>query len=169
MWSNNQSGKLLFSPERLNLTNTSIDVLEGMNLTALAKNIALTHFASHEIDVFADKNMIKAILRNLLSNAIKFTEEGGKINVFIEQNGSNAVLTVSDNGVGIESERIPRLFDIAKDKTSIGTANEKGTGLGLLLCKDFVEKHNGKIWVESEYKKGSSFKFSIPILKYEYN
>lgn len=169
MWSNNQSGKLLFNPERFNLTNTSIDVLEGMNFTAFAKSIALTHFASHEIDVCADKNMIKAILRNLISNAIKFTEEGGKINVFIEHRDSNAVLTVTDNGVGIESSRVSKLFDISENRTTIGTAKEKGTGLGLLLCKDFVEKHGGKIWVESEYKKGSRFKFSIPILKHEVN
>lgn len=169
MWSNNQSGKLLFNPERFNLTNTSIDVLEGMNFTAFAKSIALTHFASHEIDVFADKYMVKAILRNLISNAIKFTQEGGKINVFIEQRDSNAVLTVADNGVGIESSRVSKLFDISENRTTIGTANEKGTGLGLLLCKDFVEKHDGRIWVESEYEKGSSFKFSIPILKQDDN
>jgi len=169
MWSNNQSGKLLFNSERFNLTNTSIDVLEGMNFTAFAKSITLTHFASHEIDVCADKNMIKAILRNLISNAIKFTGEGGKINVYIEQRDSNAVLTVSDNGVGIEQDRISKLFNIEKDRTTVGTANERGTGLGLLLCKDFVEKHGGNIWVESEYKKGSSFKFSIPITTQEEN
>jgi signal transduction histidine kinase len=163
LWTNNQSGKLLFNPEKLNLTNTSIDVLEGMNFTAFAKSITLTHFASNEIDVYADKNMIKAILRNLISNAIKFTKSGGKVNVFIEQNNSNAVLTVSDNGVGIESDRFSKLFDISQNRTTNGTANEKGTGLGLLLCKDFVEKHGGEIWVESEFNKGSSFKFSIPI------
>ncbi len=163
MWSNSQSGKLLFNPEQFNLTAMSLDVLETMNFNAFAKNISLTHFASHEIDIFADKNMIKAILRNLVSNAIKFTGEGGRINVFIEQHNSNAVLSVADNGVGIESERIPKLFDIAKDRTRVGTANEKGTGLGLLLCKDFIEMHGGKIWVDSEYKKGSNFRFSIPL------
>ena len=163
MWFNSQSGKLLFNSERFNLTATSIDVLEAMNFNAFAKNILLTHFASHEIAVYADKNMIKAILRNLVSNAIKFTEEGGKINVFIEHHDSNAVLSVSDNGIGIESEQIPKLFDIAKDRTRVGTANEKGTGLGLLLCKDFIEKHGGKIWVDSEYMKGSNFRFSIPL------
>ena len=106
--------------------------------------------------------MIKAVLRNLISNAIKFTNNNGVIKLSAVQINSNVVISVSDNGIGIEPERLTRLFDLSHYSSTIGTANETGTGLGLLLCKEFVEKHGGKIWVESELGKGSVFYFNIP-------
>ena len=105
--------------------------------------------------------MLKTILRNLVSNAIKFTNNGGTINIKARTNNSNVTISVSDNGIGIPPENLTKLFDISEVLTTKGTAEETGTGLGLLLCKEFVEKHGGKIWVESEVGKGSDFKFTL--------
>ena len=97
-----------------------------------------------------------------MSNAIKFTKVGGTININVEENSKNITISVSDNGVGIAPGDLTKLFNISEVFSTRGTANEKGTGLGLLLCKEFVEKHGGKIWVESEVGKGSDFKFTLP-------
>jgi CheY-like chemotaxis protein len=109
----------------------------------------------------ADGDMLKAVLRNLVSNAIKFTNPNGIIKISVEQIDSNVLFSVSDNGIGIKPERLEHIFEISHTSTS-GTANENGTGLGLLICKEFVEKHGGKIWVKSEMGKGSVFYFNIP-------
>jgi signal transduction histidine kinase len=107
--------------------------------------------------------MLKTIILNLVSNAIKFTNSGGRININAEENSGNVIISVSDNGVGITPDNLAKLFDISEIITTKGTAKETGTGLGLLLCKEFVEKHGGKIWVESEVGKGSDFKFTLPV------
>jgi signal transduction histidine kinase len=107
--------------------------------------------------------MLKTVLRNLVSNAIKFTNNDGAININAEENSGDVKISVSDNGIGINPDNMTKLFDISKIQTTTGTAKEKGTGLGLVLCKEFVEKHGGKIWVESEYGKGSEFKFTMPV------
>jgi two-component system sensor histidine kinase/response regulator len=109
--------------------------------------------------------MIKTILRNLVSNAIKFTESGGAINIDAKENSGNITISVSDNGIGIKPDNLKKLFDISEVLTTPGTAKETGTGLGLLLCKEFVEKHGGKIWAESEIGKGSVFRFTLPIFQ----
>ena len=106
--------------------------------------------------------MLKTLLRNLVSNAIKFTNHGGSININAEENFENVTISVSDNGIGISSYNLAKLLDISQVLTTKGTAKETGTGLGLLLCKEFVEKHGGKIWIESEVGKGSDFKFTLP-------
>ena len=106
--------------------------------------------------------MLKTILRNLVCNAIKFTNINGEINLSAKQNQGEIEITVSDNGVGINKDVIDNLFKIDSNFTSKGTQEEKGSGLGLILCKEFVEKHGGKIWVESEKGKGSDFKFTLP-------
>jgi signal transduction histidine kinase len=126
------------------------------------KSITIRAINTENTLVFADINMLNTILRNLISNAIKFTNNGGLIIVYAQQNNSDITVTVSDNGVGIPNDVKAQLFDITKTHSSKGTANEKGTGLGILLCKEFVEKHGGKIWVESEVGKGSEFKFTLP-------
>jgi signal transduction histidine kinase len=113
--------------------------------------------------------MIKTVLRNFISNAIKFTEAKDEVNVYAERSYSGIEITVSDNGVGMNQETQNRLFSLEINQTAKGTANEKGSGLGLLLCKEFVEKHGGTIWVESELGKGSNFKFSLPLNTSEYN
>jgi signal transduction histidine kinase len=111
--------------------------------------------------VFADSDMLKTILRNLVSNSIKFTPPHGKINIKTENNPDFITISVCDNGVGIDPQILPKLFDISEVITTKGTDGETGTGLGLLLCKGFVEKHGGKIWAESEPGKGSEFKFTL--------
>jgi signal transduction histidine kinase len=107
--------------------------------------------------------MYKTVIRNLLSNAVKFTNPGGKIQIFSQIDQGMAVITVSDNGIGINEDDIPKLWDITTSYSRPGTSNEKGTGIGLTLCKEFVEKHGGRIWVESVPGKGSDFRFSLPV------
>jgi PAS domain S-box-containing protein len=162
LWTHSQSGKIPFEPQKLNFIDICQEVLEIHKPNAIAKEITVNHSATEGITVFADINMLKTILRNLVSNAIKFTRPGGKINIFAQKNNKIVTISVSDNGIGIAPERINKLFSISKTITTKGTEDESGTGLGLLLCKEFVEKHGGKIWVESELEKGSTFKFSIP-------
>lgn len=124
---------------------------------------------SNEIDihnmVFVDEFMITTVIRNLVSNAIKFTENNGTIRVCAEKNDKNITVSIIDSGVGMSEETKNKLFRIDSNITTLGTANEKGSGLGLILCKEFIEIHGGKIWVQSELNKGSKFKFTLPYIK----
>jgi signal transduction histidine kinase len=163
MWARTQQGKIPFNPQKLSFTDIIKDTIEILRPSADAKNITLINFTEDQMHVFADIDMLKTVLRNLVSNAIKFTNNGGTININAEENFENVTISVSDNGIGIPPDNLTKLFDIAQILTTTGTAKETGTGLGLLLCKEFVEKHGGKIWVESEVGKGSDFKFTLPI------
>ena len=163
MWARTQQGSIPFKPQNLSLSATCENILEILNPNAKAKNITINHSATEHITVFADDDMLKAILRNLVSNAIKFTNKNGAININATQTDSNVTISISDNGIGIKPNNLVKLFDISQVLTTKGTSGETGTGLGLLLCKEFVEKHGGKIWVESEVGKGSDFKFTLPI------
>jgi len=126
------------------------------------KNIELKLNIGENVVVMADKDMFWLLVRNLLSNAIKFTKPGGHIEINSGMEGDMAVIEIKDDGVGIESEYIGKLFKLDSHYTTEGTNNESGSGLGLILCKDIIEKHSGKIWVESEIGKGSSFMFTLP-------
>ena len=161
VWANAQSGKLAFNPQKLNLKTIYTLVVETLNPIANEKNITINYFEEKDLIVFADTNMLQTILRNLISNAIKFTNKGGKINISAIKSDSFVTVTVSDNGIGIEYSNIGKIFDLTKIYSTKGTAEEKGTGLGLILCKEFVEIHGGNIWVESEIGKGSKFHFSL--------
>jgi PAS domain S-box-containing protein len=163
MWAKTQQGSIVFKPQNLSLSTTFRNSLEILNPSADAKNILINCSEVDHLDVFADADMLKTVLRNLVSNAIKFTNNGGKINISATQSDSNVTISVSDNGVGIPHENLAKLFDITEVFTTKGTAGETGTGLGLLLCKEFVGRHQGKIWVESEVGKGSDFKFTLPV------
>ncbi len=166
LWINSQSGKLPFVPIIFKISELISATVYTMKFLADTKEIEINYSSNDEIIVFADMEMIKTVLRNLVSNAIKFTRQKGKIDINVAISDYNAVITVSDNGVGIDSNNINELFDISKNNSSkLGTANEPGTGLGLILCKEFVEKNNGQIWVESELEKGSKFSFTIPLYK----
>jgi len=165
IWTQSQSGKLPYEPQKLNFSDICADAVEVLKLTANEKNITINQFVAEVIIVYADINMLKTVLRNLVSNAIKFTNLGGRIDIYAEKTQSNIIISVSDEGIGIAPEILNKLFDITQIHSTIGTADEKGTGLGLLLCKEFVEKHDGKIWVESELGKGSKFKLSLPLYK----
>jgi Signal transduction histidine kinase len=163
MWARTQQGKIPFKPQILSFRDICLDILKTLNPTANAKGITINYSALDEINVFADIDMFKTVLRNLISNAIKFTNNGGTININAEQTNSNITISVSDNGIGIAPDDLTKLFDMSEIISTKGTGEETGTGLGLLLCKGFVEKHGGKIWVESEVRKGSDFKFTLPI------
>jgi signal transduction histidine kinase len=162
LWARSQSGKLEFKPEIIDFVKTCNEAVDSIMGSAHSKNIEVKYSGTGTIDVYADKNMIKAVLRNLVSNAIKFTNPGGQINIQTDLSSAKLSVTVSDTGVGIVPERISKLFDISDIVSTTGTSMEKGTGLGLLLCKDFVEKHGGTIKVESTPGKGSDFKFTLP-------
>jgi signal transduction histidine kinase len=163
MWARAQSGKIPFNPQILNFRDICLDIFEILNSNVNAKNITINYSAPDEINVYADIDMLKAVLRNLVSNAIKFTNNGGAININAEENFGNVTISVSDNGIGIKPDDLTKLFDISQVRTTTGTSEETGTGLGLLICKEFVEKLQGKIWVESKVGKGSDFKFTLPV------
>ena len=161
-WSNTQTGKMEYNPEYIDLVVLIKEATALLSEGAQQKSIAILTQLSHNITVFADKAMISTILRNLISNALKFTHPDGKITISARQNRSELIVSVSDNGVGISKKTIENLFTFEESRSAMGTQREQGTGLGLLLCKEFVSKHGGKIWVESELGKGSTFYFTIP-------
>jgi signal transduction histidine kinase len=164
-WAKSQTGQISFKPEKINLLSIIQEIIESSNLMAKIKNISLNLIQSEEIEAYADANMVKTVLRNLISNAIKFTNPGGNINVNGISEQNQVEISISDNGIGMNDETRKKLFDISSNITFLGTTKEKGSGLGLVLCKEFVERLGGHIWVESEEGKGSDFRFSLPLNK----
>lgn len=162
LWASVQSKKITYSPCFTDLSVFMTEVKEILEPVARFKNITLENKTKEELMAYVDIYMFKAVLRNLISNAIKFTNEHGKIEISASQIGSETVVRVDDNGVGMNQETIDSLFSISPAISYIGTANEIGTGLGLKLCKDFIDKHGGKIWVKSEIDKGTTVYFSLP-------
>ena len=161
-WSRSQTGSLIQKIEKHNLKSIVDNVLGIYTELAKNKNIKLQSSIISDIQVFCDINMTKTVLRNLISNAIKFTKVDGIISLNCIKLESMVEIHISDSGVGIDPENIPFLFSLEKNITTSGTKGERGTGLGLMLCKDFIEKQWGKIWVESEAGNGSIFKFTLP-------
>ncbi len=161
-WARSQTGRIEFKPENLDLAAQINSAVELLNDYALQKSISITRNLPASLPVLADKAMIETILRNLISNAIKFTSPGGKITITAESKKKEVVVSVSDNGVGIEKENLEKLFRIDHSHSTPGTQRETGTGLGLLICKEFVDLHGGRIWVNSESGKGSTFYFALP-------
>jgi len=161
-WSRSQTGRMEFSREYIELGALINEVIELLGESAHLKSITIIRELPRNMLVFADKAMISTILRNLISNAIKFTYPGGKIVISSDKKPDELMISISDNGIGIKKEVIDKLFRIDETYIAPGTQEEKGTGLGLILCKEFIEKHGGKIWVESEVDKGSTFYFTIP-------
>ncbi len=161
-WANSQLNNTVFSPvnQKINLAvENNIILLES---TASKKNISINNNISDDVIAMFDLNLISTVIRNLIANAIKFTSENGTITINVEQNESQTIVSIIDNGIGVCPERLETIFEDTYFETTLGTNNEKGSGLGLKLCKYIIEQHNGKIWVESESEKGSSFIFSIP-------
>jgi len=161
-WAQSQTGKLDFNPKVINLNNIIKQTISLLQPLADNKNIKLGIESPGEMNIFGDEEMIKMVLRNLIVNGIKFTNSGGEINITIINYDHHTEIAVEDNGVGIDKEKISNLFSIENPGSSVGTEGEKGTGIGLILCKEFVEKHGGKIRVESIQNKGSKFIFTIP-------
>ena len=161
-WSRSQTGRMEFSPESIDIEQLFNEVIELLNDSARNKSITISKKLEQNTTFLADKAMIGTVLRNLISNAIKFTNPNGSIVVSSEQKQDELMVTVSDDGVGIEENAIESLFRIENNQSTTGTQNEEGTGFGLILCKEFLDKHRGKIWVESEPNHGSKFHFTIP-------
>ncbi|MBT8383791.1 MAG: PAS domain S-box protein, partial [Ignavibacteria bacterium] len=162
-WSRLQTGRFDTDKTSIELVQL-IDEVKNLYISiAITKGIKIDTDVSRDVVVFADRYMIESILRNLISNAIKFTDTGGKVKIEVSTMSKFAQVSVSDNGVGISKENISSLFKIDEQYRTDGTANEKGTGLGLILCKEFIENNNGTISVESVEGKGSSFIITIPL------
>lgn len=161
-WSKTQSGLIEFNPEYVDLDEIVDDVLQLFLLNAKRKNIDLIKNIKRPLFPFADKKMLRTILRNLISNAIKFTHSGGQITISAKSSKGYVQVSISDTGVGIEKEVLNLLFKTDSHYTSMGTDGEKGTGFGLILCKDFVERNGGKIWIDSVPKKGTKVHFTLP-------
>jgi two-component system sensor histidine kinase ChiS len=165
-WARNQTGALLCRPKAIDLGHLIPETVSAYTINAKKKNIDISCHIEKETVAYADHNMVRTVLRNLVSNAIKFTDKGGDIQV--KANGKNGFIEIAvfDSGVGIQRERKDSLFKIGKNWSTKGTGKEHGTGLGLILCKEFVEKNNGTIWVESPPQggngKGSVFRFTLP-------
>jgi len=162
-WANSQRKVTTVYRENINLNVITHQCVELLRLAANAKNISIKNEVTKNCAVFADKDMITTVLRNILQNAIKFTNSGGEITISSEMKEENCKITVTDNGIGIKTELHDKIFSVAPNLTTIGTANERGTGLGLLICKEFIEQNKGNLWVESEVGKGSKFHFELPI------
>ncbi len=162
-WSMSQTGSIQFKPLELNLLSVIQKCLLVLENQVANKKIILINEIDKEINVKADYNMLKIIIRNLITNAVKYSHSGSKITIKSEFNRENEIeISVKDEGVGIPEDEITKLFRIDTKYSTSGTSNEFGTGLGLILCKEFVEKHDGKIWVESKLNSGSTFKFTLP-------
>lgn len=144
------------------LITAELNYIDLLRNIADKKSIVICDESSDDVMAIFDLTLISIVIRNLLANAIKFTPINGEITIKIEQDKYQTLVSVKDSGVGISDDRIENLFDDTTFEPTFGTDREKGSGLGLKLCKYFIEKHNGKIWVESEVDKGSKFTFSIP-------
>jgi PAS domain S-box-containing protein len=162
LWSQLQTDRINFAPEKFELSKILNEIILLFTNNAEQKSITISKEFPMDLTLYADKEMISTILRNLISNAIKFTMPGGQIVVSVERKPEELIFKISDNGIGIAKEKVEKLIQFDENHTTPGTLNEKGTGLGLILCKEFIEKHNGKIWIESKTGAGSQFYFTIP-------
>ena len=161
-WSMSQRGNIQYNPVLFNIYDVVKECLLVTENQINNKKVQIHLNIDNHSNMIADYNMIKTVFRNLITNAIKYSNEGGNIFIASEIKTNEIILTVKDEGVGIEKEDLVKLFQIDKKYTTPGTANEQGTGLGLILCKEFIQKNNGKMEVESEINKGTTFKISIP-------
>jgi PAS domain S-box-containing protein len=160
-WSRSQAGSMIFQPEKINLKEQINKNHASLLEFACGKKVNLNFDIASDTQVYADKNMLDTVLRNLINNALKFTPEGGKVTVSTKRDNGSVIISVKDTGVGIKKSDFDKLFRTDIKFSQPGTNHEGGTGLGLLLCKEFVEKHGGTLWVESEEDKGSTFYFSL--------
>jgi signal transduction histidine kinase len=161
-WSRSQTGNIDYKAEVFDvhaLLESNVELLKGQ---ALNKSITLRNDSKTSMEVRAHKNSVNTVIRNLISNSIKFTPRNGEIVLGVDSNVSEVIVSVTDNGVGMSDEVVRKLFRIDTKHTTKGTAEEKGTGLGLILCKEFIDKNGGRIWVSSTINKGSTFYFALP-------
>ncbi|MCX6164081.1 MAG: PAS domain-containing sensor histidine kinase, partial [Ignavibacteriae bacterium] len=161
-WTGSQTGRIKAFPEMIYVIELIYSVIKIFKDSAKSKNIVLYSNVIEDLFINADRNMVMTILRNFVSNAIKFTKREGQIVLDAKENDKEVIISVTDSGVGIAKEDISKLFRIDSTFSTKGTEKEKGTGLGLIICKEFTEKNNGTIKVESEVGKGSTFKLILP-------
>jgi signal transduction histidine kinase len=162
-WSRSQIGRLDFTPKPFDIASVLTVNQLLLHGQAEDKKIKIIYENPSPMMVHAHHNSIDTVVRNLISNAIKFTPEGGTITLQLEPSGRDARVSIIDTGVGIKESAINELFKVGTHHSSVGTAKEKGTGLGLMLCKDFIENNKGTIGVESKVGKGSTFYFTVPL------
>jgi signal transduction histidine kinase len=163
IWARMQTGNILFNPVQFDLYPTCKDVTDTIFPVSSAKGISIEINIEGSINLLADMEMVKTILRNLVANAIKYSQPESRIIIRAMQKDLIALIEVEDTGVGMTTDEVKQLFSSVGTKSTPGTSNEKGSGLGLIICKDFVEKCGGKIWVESTMEKGSIFSFTLPV------
>jgi len=161
-WAISQNGNIEFKPSSINLLIIVKNIQELLKIHSQNKKIKLKTDVPPDAFIYADKNMIETVVRNLVSNAIKFTEEGGEVSIHYDENKTCHLIIVKDNGTGMNERTIKNLFNIGEKVKMVGTAKEPGSGLGLILVKEFVEAHDGSIEVTSELGVGSQFTISIP-------
>ena len=161
-WTISQNEEKNFKPVRIHLYSLLKSELENIKFSATQKQITLNQSVPLNLNVTADSEMFKTILRNLITNAIKYTNAGGEVNISASESGQFVEIVVRDTGIGMSQETQRKLFKIDSFSSKAGTNNERGTGLGLILCKEFVKMHGGIIHVESEPGKGSIFRFTLP-------
>ena len=161
-WAKSQSGQISFKTEKTGISSVIHEILELSMSIAQTKGISIKVSVEDEIEVNSDKKILKTVFRNLISNAIKYSKPGGNITISAIDEENQIKIIISDSGVGMDAKTLENLFGITTNTPLPGTLNEKGSGFGLVLCKEFVEKLGGKIWVESEQGKGSNFMFTIP-------
>ena len=163
LWVKSQSGKLELNIEQFDFKQESTDAVQSIEYMAIKKGIQTDIIETESISLSADLNIFKTVLRNLISNAIKFTNQNGHIIISAEKQEQSILITVSDNGIGMDEKVVDTLWEIDNNYSSPGTNGETGTGFGLKLCKELIERHGGKIWAESAPGEGSKFSFSLPI------
>ncbi len=162
-WSRVQTGRMSYNPAPISFLPVVDGVIRLLNASAIQKSITIAVGTAEDSKILADKAMVSTVLRNLISNAIKFTKPGGRVSVNAIRKKDILQVEVSDTGVGMNKDLADKLFKFDESVSKPGTHNEKGTGLGMILCKEFVLKHHGEIWVESKPGKGSSFFFTLPL------
>lgn len=162
-WARNQQGRMVYKPKPISLNSLIHETYALLDGVARNKSITLKTSLMEDFTIFSDKNAVKTILRNLISNAIKFTNPNGSIKISVKnKNADFVILSVSDNGVGMDKETTENLFSKNKTEPRWGTKGEKGVGLGLVITREFVEKHGGEIWVESKVGEGTTFYLTLP-------
>jgi len=167
-WSQIQYGAIPFNPEAVQLSLVAGESIELIHEFAKSKGIEITYEIPDNSVVFADSNMLQTIIRNLISNAVKFTPKGGRVNLSAKATDDKYIeISIKDSGIGMNQTLINNLFRLDIKTNRTGTEGEPSSGLGLLLCKEFIEKHGGKIWVASEVGKGSEFYFTLPAYYHE--
>jgi signal transduction histidine kinase len=161
-WARSQTNRLTLQPEKLDIRQLIEDNISLLSKTAKNKEIRIEHIAFENVTAWADKNTVNTVIRNLLSNALKFTPRGGSVTIFANAYKDGVEIGIRDTGVGMSPEQIKKVFDISTKHSTPGTEQEKGTGLGLILCREFVEKNGGQLHIESVEGKGSTFRFTLP-------